>query len=87
MIKAEYLRFLQTLNGTPEAVRKIAKLIASHLDILAPLSTYQGHRIKRIVTLVQANWESISPEIQPIPEIVEEQLVLHQYKLDGVLVL
>lgn len=74
MIKAEYLRFLQTLNGAPEAVRKIAKLIASHLDALAPLSTYQGQRIKRIVTLAQANWESISPEIQPIPEITEEKL-------------
>ena len=51
MIKAEYLRFLQTLNGAPEAVRKIAKLIASHLDVLAPLSTYQGQRVKQLVTL------------------------------------
>lgn len=74
MIKAEYLRFLQTLNGAPETVRKIANLVTSHLDDLAPLSTYQGQRVKRIVTLAQANWESISPEINPIPENHEEQL-------------
>ncbi len=74
MIKAEYLRFLQTLNGAPEAVRKIAKLIASHLDVLAPLSTYQGQRVKQLVTLAQANWEKISPEIQSIPENNEELL-------------
>ena len=74
MIKAEYYRFLQTLNSAPEAVRKVAKLIAAHLDNLVPLSTYQGQRIKRIVALAQANWEAISPEIQPVPESREEKL-------------
>lgn len=74
MIKAEYYRFLQTLNSTPEAVRKIANLIATHLDDLVPLSTYQGHRVKRVVALAQAYWEAISPEIQPIPESHEEQV-------------
>ena len=69
MIRAEYLRFLQTLNNpsVPEAVRKMANLVAANLDELAPLSTYQGQRIKRIVALTQENWETIRPDIQPIP--------------------
>lgn len=74
MIKAEYLRFLQTLNTAPDAVRKVARLIESHLDDVVPLTTHQGQRVKRIVALAQTNWESISPEIPPIPENHEEQI-------------
>lgn len=76
MIRAEYLRFLETLNNpsAPEAVRKMANLVATNLDELAPLSTYQGQRIKRIVALAQENWETIRPDIQPIPASSEEHV-------------
>ncbi|MCB4811064.1 AAA family ATPase [Methylovorus menthalis] len=76
MIRSEYFRFLQILNtpSIPEAVRKIANLVAANLDELVPLSTYQGQRIRRLVALAQTNWEAISPDIQPIPENDEEQV-------------
>lgn len=76
MVRGEYLRFLQTLNtpSAPEAVHKLANLIAAHLDEIVPLSTYQGQRVKRIVALAQENWEAISPDIQPIPARNEEQV-------------
>jgi len=76
MIRTEYLRFLQTLNNpsVPEAVRKIANLVAINLDELVPLSTYQGQRVRRIVALAQRNWEAVRPDIQPIPEINEEHV-------------
>ncbi len=73
MIRAEYLRFLQTLVDAPEAVRKVANLVADHLDDLVPLSTYQGQRAKRLVTLAQVNWEIIDPEIKPILDSHDEQ--------------
>lgn len=74
MIKAEYIRFLQTLStsGVSADVRKIANLVLQHIDTLIPLSTAQGQRIKKIVTLAQANWNSVSPDIQPPPEQVAE---------------
>lgn len=70
MIRAEYLRFLQTLSetdGGPD-VRKIANLVLDHFDTLTPLTTSQGQRIKKIVQLAQTNWASTSEVIQPIPE-------------------
>jgi len=75
MIQAEYLRFLQTLNNdsTPEGVRKIANLALAHLDDLIPLTTYQGQRVRKMVALLQSNWETTSAEIQPLPENIEEQ--------------
>ena len=75
MIRAEYFRFLQTLNtpSAPEAVRKIANLVATNLDELVPLSTYQGQRIKRIVALAQENWAAMSPDTQAMPTSQEEQ--------------
>ncbi|WP_417500089.1 hypothetical protein [Methylophaga sp.] len=77
MIRSEYFRFLETLNtpSVSEPVRKIANLVARNLDELAPLSTYQGQRIKRIVTLAQKNWDTTSAVIQPTPANSEEQQV------------
>lgn len=76
MIRSEYYRFLHTINtpSAPEAVRKIANLVAINLDELVLLSTYQGQRIRRIVELAQENWETIRPDIQPIPTNNEEQV-------------
>ncbi|MFO9238376.1 AAA family ATPase [Legionella pneumophila serogroup 1] len=66
MIKAEYLRFVQTLN-TPkisEDVRKIANIILKYLDELIPLTSHQGQRVKKIVVLAQKNWKTIQMDIQ-----------------------
>lgn len=75
MIRAEYQRFLQTINtdGVPEGVRKIANLVLAHLDKLIPLSTYQGQRVKSIVSIAQKNWGATSSEIQPLPEQTAQQ--------------
>ncbi|MBV1929052.1 MAG: AAA family ATPase [Gammaproteobacteria bacterium] len=75
MIQAEYLRFLQTLNTaavSPE-IRKLANLVLANLDGLVPLGTHQGQRIKRMVALTQAHWDTLSAVIQPLPEHVAEQ--------------
>ena len=76
MIYAEYLRFLQTLNNetVPKDVRKIANLVIANLDDLVPLTTNQGQRIRVIVALAQAHWETTSSEILPMPESSEEQI-------------
>ena len=76
MIRTEYLRFLSTLSTDEIStdVRKIANLVLQHLDSLVPLSTAQGHRIKKVVKLAQANWASISSDIQPTQEIIVEQI-------------
>ncbi len=75
MIQAEYLRFLQTLNTAtvPADVRKLANLVFTNMEQLIPLGTNQGQRIRRIVTLAQTNWNTLSVEIQPIPEEVAEK--------------
>ena len=75
MIRAEYLRFLKTLctDDVPGDVRKIANLVLQHMDILIPLSTAKGQRIKKIVKLSQENWSSTSSDIQPPSEEVVEQ--------------
>ena len=75
MIQSEYLRFLQTLNTdtVPADVRKLANLVLTNMEQLVPLGTNQGQRIRRIVTLAQTNWNSLSVEIQPIPEEVAEK--------------
>jgi len=74
MIQSEYIRFLRTLNNesTPEGVRKIAKLVLQNLEELVPLMTHQGQRIKQMVSLSQANWDTASAEIQPLVESVVE---------------
>lgn len=75
MIRTEYLRFLSTLSTDEISadVRKIANLVLQHLDSLIPLSTAQGQRIKKVVKLSQANWASISSDIQLPQEIAVEQ--------------
>ncbi|WP_370809278.1 AAA family ATPase [Bilophila wadsworthia] len=75
MIRAEYVRFLQTLNaeGISNEVRKIGNLVLQHLDVLIPLSTAQGQRIKEIVKLAQEGWSSVSSDIQPPPAQTEVQ--------------
>jgi DNA sulfur modification protein DndD len=76
MIRSEYLRFLQTLNTDEISadVRKVANLVLQHLDTLIPLSTAQGHRIKKMVKLAQANWRSLSSDIQPPSKQIKNQV-------------
>ena len=76
MIHAEYRRFLQTLNSqaVSEGVRKIANLVLEHLDELAQLTTHQGQRVKQIVALTQAKWETIDVDIQQLPSDTKQQL-------------
>lgn len=65
MIRNEYLRFMQTLNAhsVPEDVRKVANLVLSHLDIIQPLGTQQGQRVKKLVKLAQAEWQTLVNDI------------------------
>jgi archaellum biogenesis ATPase FlaH len=74
MIRAEYLRFLQTLSdeATPEGTRKIANLVLQNLENIAPLTTYQGQRVKRIVSLAQASWDTENIKIQSLTESAVE---------------
>ncbi len=76
MINAEYQRFLQAFNNgtTSEGVRKIANLVLQNLDELVPLTTYQGLRVKQVVSLAQANWDAVSAEIQRLPHNTVQQL-------------
>ncbi|MBW8190946.1 AAA family ATPase [Neiella marina] len=70
MIRAEYLRFMQTLQGpsTTDSVRRIANIVSYHLEELTPLSTHQGQRIRKMVDLSHANWEGAPTHIPPIPD-------------------
>lgn len=67
MIRAEYQRFMQTLQGqnATESVRKLANIVSAHLDELLPLSTHQGQRIRKMVELCWANWDRIPTNIPP----------------------
>ncbi len=67
MILSEYRRFLKTLvNAGSQDLRKMANLVLVHWNVLLPLTTAQGHRVKKLSELAQANWENISADIQPI---------------------
>lgn len=67
MILSEYRRFLQTLaNAGSQDLRKMANLVLVHWNVLLPLTTAQGHRVKKLAELAQANWETVSADIQPI---------------------
>lgn len=70
MLSSEFLRFFQTLStaNIPDDVRKIANLVWENLYDITPLTTSQGQRVKRIVALAQPAWESLSIEVQPLPE-------------------
>jgi len=56
MIRAEYLRFMQTLGGDASSanIRKIANLVLNDIDTLTPLTTRQGQRIQALVKLARA---------------------------------
>jgi len=75
MVKAEYIRFLQTLitDDVPGDVRKIANLVFQHMETLIPLSTAHGQRIRKIVELAQTNWSSICSDIQYLKEQAANQ--------------
>lgn len=66
MARSEYFRFLKTLQnqGADDSVRKLANLVAIHLDELSPLGTYQGQRVKKLVELAQGNWDTVNANTQ-----------------------
>lgn len=66
MARSEYFRFLKTLQnqGADDSVRKLANLVAIHLDALSPLGTYQGQRVKKLVELAQGNWDTVNANTQ-----------------------
>lgn len=70
MIRAEYQRFMQTLQGqnATDSVRKLANIVSAHFDELLPLTTHQGQRIRKMVELCQAHWGSTATNIPPIVE-------------------
>lgn len=76
MIRAEYLRFMQTLQGhnATESVRKVANIVSANLDELLPFTTHQGQRIRKMVELCQANWDRIPTNIPPalVQEVAPE---------------
>jgi len=76
MLSNEFLRFLQTLDtaDVPADVRKIANLVWDNMDSIIPLGTAQGKRVRRIVELVQPAWDTLSLEVQSLPEQNSEQV-------------
>jgi hypothetical protein len=70
MLSNEFLRFFQTLDtaDVPGDVRKMANLVWDNMDSIIPLGTAQGQRIRRIVDLAQSSWDTLSPEVLPLPE-------------------
>ena len=73
MIRAEYIRFLQTLMGedVPVDVRKIANLVLQHLDTLIPLSTAQGQRIKKMAKLAHQIFNQYrSRSLNRLPQLI-----------------
>lgn len=77
MIRDEYARFMQTLavDGVSEGVRKVANLVHDHLDVIQPLGTQQGQRVKRVIQLAQANWLALATGIAVQAVEVAENVV------------
>lgn len=77
MIRAEYLRFLQSLNSdtTSEDMRKVANLVLANLNRLIPLGTHQGQRVRKMTALAQASWVTTSVNIQPLPEQADNKVL------------
>ena len=75
MIKAEYIRFMQSLGNEASSinVRKIANIILKNIDTLIPLTTRQGQRIQSVVPLVRANWSTINTTTPAPTENDKEQ--------------
>lgn len=73
MIRAEYQRFMQTLQGqnATDSVRKVANIVSAHFDELLPLTTHQGQRIRKMVDLCQTYWGSTATSI---PSLVEQEV-------------
>lgn len=65
MVREEYLRFFQTFNveNTSINAKKIAHIVLDNLEELAQLSTHQGQRIRRLITLAQPQWNEIRTDI------------------------
>lgn len=83
MIRAEYQRFMQTLQGqnATESVRKVANIVSAHLDEILPLTTYQGQRIRKMVELCQVNWDSTPTNIPPfLNQEVAPEVPLYRLK-------
>src|SRR5690554_2621530 len=80
MIKHEYIQFIQTLDdeSVSDDVRKISNIVLNNLDILIPLTTSHGKRVKEMVRLAQEGWNSASTEIL----ISDEQLTEHSLPFD-----
>ena len=76
MIRAEYQRFMQTLQGqnATDSVRKLANIVSAHFDELLPLTTHQGQRIRKMVELCQAHWGSTATNIPPIASHLHHQV-------------
>jgi len=68
MIRTEYLNFLQTLGEDPTlaSVRKVANLVLNNLNVLIPLTTTSGQRIRKIVDLGQSSWSNANSDISVI---------------------
>lgn len=65
MIRNEYVRFMQTLStsSATDDVRKLANLFLDKLDVIQPLGTNQGQRVKKITQLAQADWKTLPIDI------------------------
>lgn len=70
MLSNEFLRFFQTLDTADVHgdVRKVANLVWDNMNTIIPLGTAQGQRVRHIVGLAQPAWETLSQELQPLPE-------------------
>tara|TARA_Y100000588_G_scaffold96119_1_gene104183 strand:- start:390 stop:3008 length:2619 start_codon:yes stop_codon:yes gene_type:complete len=77
MIRAEYQRFMQTLQdqNATDSVRKVANIVSAHFDELLPLSTHQGRRIRKMVELCQVNWNNAATNIPPLVQQEVTQVV------------
>ena len=77
MIRAEFQRFMQTLQGpnTSDAVRKIANIVSAHLDEIIPLGTHQGQRVRKIVQITDKGWTIAPKQIASIPANDQENTV------------
>lgn len=65
MIRNEYVRFMQTLSApsATDDVRKLANLFLDKLDVIQPLGTSQGQRVKKITQLAQVDWKTLPIDI------------------------
>lgn len=74
-MKQEFHRFLKWLNenSPTEDTAKIANLISINLDELAGLGTAGSKRVKRIVEIAIAKWNSLSNQIHIAESVQSEE--------------